>query len=58
MEGDDLINAAHIVGEPIYERRVITKQGAERRHIMGVPCRLKRSRRIFGIGDRRHVSPL
>ena len=47
VKRDDLISAPNVVPEAIHERRVFVKQGAERGHVVRVPCSLECTRSIF-----------
>jgi hypothetical protein len=48
MQGDDLIDAAHVVPEAVHEGRVLVEQRAEGGHVVVVPGALKREWRVFG----------
>src|ERR1700736_3018799 len=41
MKGDDLLNATHIVTEPVYEGGVLAKERGKCRHLVTIPCSLE-----------------
>ena len=55
MEGDDLVNATHIVTEAVDERGVLAEERSKCRHLVTIPCFLELLSHFLRSFHRNHI---